>query len=264
MPFLETYWASNLQRIKKQNNIEDRSASFNFVNWLSLNNSIIEEKTNISEKKILQLANKRRKIHSDLHLQADEAVVSLLVTSSTGFTSDKVGPSGPSAQLAQSTRQESAERVDQLHKQDLLYYNILDFVATPPDASLKMLLCDKYTTFMEHTKSLDMSPEDITEDVDMLITVDDDNIYKLCDNAVKGFKLMMKHIISQRVNKHFAGLSSVKLYGIQIYKNEMFACSLTNPIVNRYMFALDMKFSLPTAPRLLSQSFPRFIQNVWK
>lgn len=49
-----------------------------------------------------------------------------------------------------------------------------------------MLLCDKYTAFMEHMKSLYMPPEDIKEEVDMLITVDDDHIYKLCNNVVKG------------------------------------------------------------------------------
>ncbi|KAI8068871.1 hypothetical protein BDF21DRAFT_496015 [Thamnidium elegans] len=162
----------------------------------------LTEKANISEKKILQLANKKRKIHNDLHLQADEAVVSLLVTSSTEFTSDKVGPSGPSTQPAQSTNgpgfstielkheiekwQESAERVDHLHKQDLFYYNILDFVTTRPDAATKMLLCDKYTAFMEHMKSLYTPPEGIKEEVDMLITVDDDHIYTLCNNVIKG------------------------------------------------------------------------------
>lgn len=37
------------------------------------------------------------------------------------------------------------------------------------------------------------------------------------NKIAKNLKLMMKHIISQRVNKHFAGLSSVKIYGLQIY-----------------------------------------------
>ncbi|KAI8371991.1 hypothetical protein EDC96DRAFT_501169 [Choanephora cucurbitarum] len=65
--------------------------------------------------------------------------------------------------------QESAERVDQLHKQDLLYYNIIDFVTTRPDAATKVLLDDKYTIAMNHFKSLHAPSEDVEKEVNLLM-----------------------------------------------------------------------------------------------
>ncbi|CAO3618048.1 unnamed protein product [Mucor hiemalis] len=371
----------------------------------------IKEKANVAQNKLLQLANKRRKTHSDLHLETDRALTSLLVrdpASSTPLTFNKSSnidhvtseqiddffQSGPNFSMIELKRQieqwqESAERGDQLHKQDLLFYNILDFVSSRPDTAAKLILRDKYSAFVEHLKSFYIPSEDIKEEVDALLKVDEYYVLKLCKNVVKdlnitdnkdgdiciviyrfvnkqfrgnrnvfidpsikkyhfasafifplldetfddtsrmvigqkwrktkllyakknehdalsdahrrtpgptidgvytipsinhtefviielsggpscdefdhlgdrnkiakNLKLMMKRIITQRVHKSCIGISSVKIYGLQVYKNDMFVYSIACPMVNRYTFSLELKFSLPTAPRLL--------QNMWK
>ncbi|KAI8094613.1 hypothetical protein BDF21DRAFT_476556 [Thamnidium elegans] len=128
---IEAFWVRHFQSIKKQYDPKEKTA-----------------KAKSSEIKISQLANKRRKLHCDLRLQADNEVINSLLV-------------------------------------DLLYYNILDFVTTRQDAGTKSILGNQYTVIKEHLKSLYTLEKSIENEVDGLITAETKKIRIFSKEIVK-------------------------------------------------------------------------------
>ncbi|CAO3619349.1 unnamed protein product [Mucor hiemalis] len=84
------------------------------------------------------------------------------------------------------------------------------------------------------------------------------------NKMAKNLKLMMKYIISLRTDWRTYKAASLKLFALQIYRNEVYIYSLTSPYDNMYAFNCELKFSLPTLPGLMNRNFPQFMENLWK
>ncbi|CAO3619346.1 unnamed protein product [Mucor hiemalis] len=96
--FLKEYWIRIFQHVKKQYDPMEKQfiTDKEYVNWIELSGKILEVKTKNSEERIRQLANKRRKLHYDLHLQADNEVADLLTAETpTAGDIDAFFNSGP-------------------------------------------------------------------------------------------------------------------------------------------------------------------------
>ncbi|KAG2230105.1 hypothetical protein INT48_002459, partial [Thamnidium elegans] len=139
-------------------------------------------KAKSSEIKISQLANKRRKLHCDLRLQADNEVINSLLVGQSSSTAtlqnDKIDNffnSGPSFSILSIKSDLNT----------LLYYNILDFVTTRQDAGTKSILGNQYTVIKEHLKSLYTLEKSIENEVDGLITAETKKIRIFSKEIVK-------------------------------------------------------------------------------
>ncbi|KAI9260269.1 hypothetical protein EDC94DRAFT_610619 [Helicostylum pulchrum] len=410
--FIETYWVRIFQHVKKQYDSNDKMfiTDKEEVNWFRINDEVLKIKTKNAKARIQQLAHKRQKLHCELHLQAEDEVVGLLVqggSSTEGIDTDDADAlfnTGPSFSILDikhkiANWREAAQRIDPLHKQDLLFYNILDFVTTRQDVGVKFILQNQYSSAKEHLSSVFSINNLIDEEVNLLLqSVDSDAIKKISKKVMKhennemncktsktltklydlidtqfkddlnsfvdstmnehhfimifvfplfyelfydvsqkniyqrwetklycakknehsslldaerrtpgpsidavfiipflnnleffiievsggpaqedfehfigdrnkiakNLKIMMKHIISLRTDWTTYKASTLKLYGLHIYRNEVYVYSLTNPYGNVYIFITEMNFSFPTMPVLLNQNFSLFMENLWK
>ncbi|KAI9366601.1 hypothetical protein BD770DRAFT_405870 [Pilaira anomala] len=423
---IKNYWVRVFNHVKKQYDIKDKKfiTDKESVNWAKIYNEVLIILTRNSEIKIKQMSYKRKKLHIQLHMEADREVVDLLVGKDDDKTGDKLTSDdkaddkltsdnktgdddeidaffnhGPNFSILDIKKKiglwkETAQRVDLLHKQDLLFYNILDFVTTRQDVAIKSILQTQYSSVKEHLSTIFILKNHLEEEVDTIMEItSNDEIKKISEEIVKKeaentnitqskiflkiyellriqFKDGVTTFIDKGINEyhftmafiyplffnlffnvsqkelfqrwgevrlycakrnehsslfdaerrtpgpsidgiftlpglndleflvvevtgapaqddfeHFIGdrnkiaknlkimlkfiislreiFTCLKLYGIQVYKNDVYVYSMTNTYDNLYIFTDEMKFSFPTVPALLKKKFPQFMENLW-
>ncbi|RCH79138.1 hypothetical protein CU097_002036, partial [Rhizopus azygosporus] len=104
--------------------------------------------------KLLLLLRKRQRFHASLHLQEDITVKELIVSSTTLKPKDKTDRlsmgaddefDAPNLTLAVQNWIDNAHYIKELHKQDLLYYRIMDFTTSVNSVDVHDILKDKYS-----------------------------------------------------------------------------------------------------------------------
>ncbi|KAI9268686.1 hypothetical protein BY458DRAFT_191770 [Sporodiniella umbellata] len=109
----------------------------------------------------MNLSYKRRQFHVNLHIQEDNAVKEL-ITSTTVKPNDKIdrlflgtddmfNPQGIKEKMLNWLA--TVHHIVKIHKQDLLYYNILDFTARTGSAGVYTIFKDKYSLAKHHYQS---------------------------------------------------------------------------------------------------------------
>ncbi|KAI8642043.1 hypothetical protein BD408DRAFT_191806 [Parasitella parasitica] len=149
-----TYWSRLFASVKKREEKFQLIGDYNNVDWEDLADLIQEEK-------LMNLSRKRRKFHANLHIQEDNAMKEL-ITSTTVKPNDEIdrlflgtddmfNPQGIKEEMLNWLA--TAHHIVKIHKQDLLYYNILDFTARTGSAGVYTIFKDKYSLAKHHYQS---------------------------------------------------------------------------------------------------------------
>ncbi|KAG2196119.1 hypothetical protein INT46_005316 [Mucor plumbeus] len=150
------------------------------VDWNILLDALDKARVKESENEVKRLSYKRRKLHLDLHSEANNQVEQLIIEGTSlnntqnniknDTQSDDVFSSGEPFDIVSIKNQiriwrENASRIDQLAKQDLLFYNILDFTNKSQKSALKNILKEHYTIFKHYINKLHSYNVDIKTDI---------------------------------------------------------------------------------------------------
>ncbi|KAL9543474.1 hypothetical protein MBANPS3_008105 [Mucor bainieri] len=146
------------------------------VQWEKILDDAERARLRESEARLERIAIKRRKFHLDLHIKENESVQSLLTgaSSSTALNEpDDVFSTGPAFDLLTIKNEikmwrHTSHRIEQLSKQDLLFYGIVDLTNKSAKSAIKGILKDNYSTFKNHMNKYHVFP--VTQDCSINLT----------------------------------------------------------------------------------------------
>lgn len=78
----------------------------------------------------------------------------------------------------------------------------------------------------------------------------------------KSLKCIFKSILRQKLVVSDA--TNIKLYGVQLYRNNIYVYTLLMPIMNIFCFVEALSFKIPTNQATYVKDTPRYIKNIFK